>query len=71
MARKAPRIGHQPDEQTHPELLAGFLQVAAYGPNTATDAHIGALAIEHNAVVPSNDRIFTRFPGIRLHNPVT
>lgn len=55
----------------HPELLAGLLQAAAYGPNTVTDAHIGALAIEHNAVVHSNDRIFTRFPGIRLHNPVT
>ena len=55
----------------HPELLAGLLQATAYGPNTVTDAHIGALAIEHNAVVHSNDRIFARFPGIRMHNPVT
>ena len=55
----------------HLELPAGLLQAAAYGPTTVTDAHIGALAIEHNAVVHSNDRIFTRFPGIRLHNPVT
>ena len=55
----------------HPELLAGLLQAAAYGPNTVTDAHIGALAIEHNAVVHSSDRIFTRLPGIRLHNPIT
>jgi len=54
----------------HLETLAGVLQVIGNGPNTVTDAHIGALAIEHDAVVHSNDHIFARFPGVQWHNPI-
>ena len=54
----------------HLETLSGVLQAIGNGPNTVTDAHIGALAIEHDAVVHSNDRIFTRFPGVQWHNPI-
>jgi predicted nucleic acid-binding protein len=35
-----------------------------------TDAHLAALAIEHNATLCTNDRDFTRFHGLKLMNPV-
>jgi hypothetical protein len=34
------------------------------------DAHLAALAIEHSAVLCSTDRDFTRFPGLRLLDPL-
>jgi predicted nucleic acid-binding protein len=35
-----------------------------------TDAHLAALAIEHGAVLCTNDRDFTRFPGLKSFNPL-
>lgn len=54
----------------HLETLAGLLVAIGNGPNTVTDAHIGALAMEHDAVVHSNDRIFAQFPDVQWHNPI-
>jgi len=34
------------------------------------DAHLAALAIEHGAVLHSNDRDFSRFPGLKWVNPL-
>jgi len=34
------------------------------------DAHLAALAIEHGASIATTDRDFTRFPDIRIENPV-
>lgn len=34
------------------------------------DAHLAALAIEHNCGIVSFDRDFSRFPGITLISPV-
>lgn len=41
----------------------------ASGPLVA-DAHLAALAIEHGATLATTDRDFTRFPGLRLLNPL-
>lgn len=54
----------------HPEILASLLQAVGDGHNTVTDAHIAAMAMEHGAVVHSNDGIYALFPGVRWHNPV-
>jgi hypothetical protein len=35
-----------------------------------TDAVLAAIAIEHSAIVHTNDRDFARFPGLRWHNPL-
>ena len=35
-----------------------------------TDAHLAALAIEHGATLYTNDRDFTRFPGLKWSNPL-
>ena len=34
------------------------------------DVHIAAIALEHQAVVHSNDLHFNRFPGLQWHNPL-
>ena len=47
------------------ELLAGPM-----GPNLVTDAHLAALAIEHQAELHSNDADFSRFSGLAWRNPV-
>ena len=52
-----PHVSAITPSNTHPETLGILLQAVGNGPNTVTDAHIGALAIEHNAVVHSNDGI--------------
>jgi predicted nucleic acid-binding protein len=39
--------------------------------NLTTDAQIAALALQETAILHSNDTDFLRFPGIRLHNPLT
>jgi hypothetical protein len=41
----------------------------AHGP-LITDAHLAALAIEHGATLATTDRDFTRFPGLRILNPL-
>lgn len=38
--------------------------------NLVSDAHLAALAIEHNCVLASNDADFSRFPGLRWFNPL-
>lgn len=55
----------------HLEELGRMLEAAGTGGNLVTDAHIAALAIEHQAEVHSNDADFARFPGLRWRNPLT
>lgn len=49
------------------EELLGSLGVAG---RMTTDAHLAALAIEHNAELHSNDADFSRFAGLRWRNPL-
>ena len=47
------------------------LSVPGAGHNLVTDAHIAALAVEHNAEVhTNNDSDFARFSGLRWRNPL-
>ena len=38
--------------------------------NRVPDAHIAALAIEHDAEVHTSDQGFERYPGLRWFNPL-
>lgn len=53
----------------HLEVFAGLLAAAGRGGNLVTDAHLGALALEHDATVVTHDSDFGRFPGVRWHGP--
>lgn len=54
----------------HIAVLRKMLTAAGVGGNLVTDAHIAALAVEHQAEVHSNDSDFARFPGLRWRNPL-
>ena len=54
----------------HLTLFRKALAAAGVGANLVTDAHVAALAIEHQAEVHSNDMDFGRFPGLRWRNPL-
>ncbi len=54
----------------HLAIFRNMLAAAGVAANLVTDAHIAALAIEHQAEVHSNDSDFARFPGLRWRNPL-
>lgn len=54
---------------THMDILAGLL-AGPMGPDLVTDAHLAALAIEHQAELHSNDGDFARFSGLVWRNPI-
>jgi toxin-antitoxin system PIN domain toxin len=54
----------------HLEVLGRLLGDLGVGGNLTTDAHLAALAIEHQCEVHSNDVDFARFPGLRWRNPL-
>jgi toxin-antitoxin system PIN domain toxin len=53
----------------HADLLAGLLAEAGTAANLVGDAHLAALALEHDAVVVSFDADFGRFAGLRRETP--
>lgn len=50
----------------HTGILRHLLLMLGTGANLVTDAHIAALALEHNATIATGDRDFQRFPGLKL-----
>ena len=54
----------------HLDILSNLLKGPSISANLVTDAHLAALAIEHQAMLHSNDSDFSRFSGLSWHNPV-
>ena len=54
----------------HPDVMRRMLGIAGTGRNVVTDAHIAAIALEHDAEVHSRDSGFGRFPGLRWRDPL-
>jgi len=54
----------------HAEILFKLLEEAGAAGNLTTDAHLAALAIEHQAELHSTDSDMARFPGLRWVNPL-
>lgn len=54
----------------HPEILFGLLESIGAAGDPTTDAHLAALAIDHQAELHSTDADFARFPGLKWHNPL-
>ncbi len=55
----------------HVDLLAGLLTGVGSGGNLVSDAHLAALALEHDATVVTYDSGFARFAGVRVATPDT
>jgi hypothetical protein len=56
--------------ERHASILFELLRRLGTAGNLTSDAHLAALAIEHQAEVCSTDADFARFPGLRWSNPV-
>jgi len=69
LARPYVSVLHPGDR--HAEILFGLLDSLGTSGNLTTDAHLAALAIEHQAELHSTDTDFGRFPGLRWTNPLT
>ena len=55
----------------HLSLFRQYVAVTGGGHNLVTDAHIAAVATEHDAEVNThNSSDFARFPGVRCRNPL-
>jgi hypothetical protein len=68
LARPQVAIVHPGDR--HAQILFGLLESPGSAGSLTTDAHLAALAIEHQAELHSTDADFARFPGLRWSNPV-
>jgi uncharacterized protein len=65
-----PYVGVLHPGERHAEILFRLLESLGTGGNLTTDAHLAALAIEHQAELHSSDADFKRFPGLRWVNPL-
>lgn len=54
----------------HASILFDLLESLGTAGNLTTDAHLAALAIEHQCELCSTDSDFGRFPGLRWTNPL-
>jgi len=54
----------------HATLCFGLLESLGTAGNLTTDAHLAALAIEHQAELHTTDADFARFPGLKWRNPL-
>ncbi|MBN2494505.1 MAG: type II toxin-antitoxin system VapC family toxin [Deltaproteobacteria bacterium] len=54
----------------HLDILESLLSEIRVAANLTTDAHLAAMAIEHQGEIHSNDRDFARFRGLRWRNPL-
>ena len=59
----------QPTEQ-HWDILQRMLHEGNATANLVSDAHLAALAVEHNCELCSTDTDFARFPGLNWLNPL-
>lgn len=65
-----PRVVTPEPSGRHGALLAGLLVEAGTAGNLTNDAHLAALALEHDATIVTFDRDFARF-GVRVHVPAS
>lgn len=54
----------------HMQILETLLNAAGVAAQLTTDAHLAAIAIEHQCELHSTDHDFGRFPGLRWKNPL-
>jgi toxin-antitoxin system PIN domain toxin len=57
--------------ERHGDIVFGLIEEAGAAGNLTSDAHLAAIAIEHQAELASADRDFGRFEGLRCFNPLS
>jgi predicted nucleic acid-binding protein len=56
--------------EQHWQIFQQMLSVGNATANLVSDAHLAALAVEHNCVLYSTDNDFGRFRGLKWKNPI-
>lgn len=56
--------------ERHADIVFDLLRSLGAAGNLTTDAHLAALAIEHQCELHSTDGDFSLFPGLRWRNPL-
>ncbi len=56
--------------EAHRAILTRMFQAIGNRKHLVHDAHVAALAIEHDLTLCTTDGDFTRFPGLRWENPL-
>ncbi|HRY48619.1 MAG TPA: type II toxin-antitoxin system VapC family toxin [Candidatus Paceibacterota bacterium] len=62
------QVVHPP--QTHIQTWSSLLRRLGTAGNLTTDAHLAALAIDRGLILQTTDADFSRFPGLKWHNPI-
>jgi len=67
-------LSHDQAQVVHPterhcEVLGRLLAAAGTAGNLTSDAHLAAIAIEHDATILTFDRAFARFADVRWEQP--
>lgn len=65
-----PRVALIHPGDRHADILFSLLEAVGSAGNLTTDAHLAALAIEHQAELHSTDADMARFPGLKYVNPL-
>lgn len=65
---QSPAVTVEPGRR-HLDLLRGLLRETGSAGNLVNDAHLAALALEHDAEIVSFDTDFARFEGLRSSQP--
>jgi toxin-antitoxin system PIN domain toxin len=65
-----PNVQHLEPGAEHLDILGRMISAMGVAGPLTTDAHLAALAIEHQCELHSNDGDFARFPGLRWRNPL-
>lgn len=66
-----PNVEHLEPGSQHLDIFERLVVAAGAAGNLTTDAHLAALAIEHQCELHSNDTDFARFPGLRWRDPLS
>jgi uncharacterized protein len=56
--------------ERHPGILGSLLRLPEMKPNSVPDAHLAALAIEHDLTLCTNNGGFSKFVGLRWETPI-
>lgn len=56
--------------ERHWPILKNLLTISGTSGRGVTDAHLAALAVEHDLELCSSDQDFARYPGLRWTNPL-
>jgi hypothetical protein len=67
---RVPAVWIPAPTERHAQVLGPLLRAHVAHANLVPDAHLAALALEHDLTLCSTDRDFARFPGLRWENPL-